>query len=381
MVAWAGGTITQGFYLAERSAGVWLTDLTSTPSGAWAPGVATGGGQTVAVWMEGTNHLDSSTEWSLISQKVGASRQEIAGDVFGEGLPDLSATAEGFHLVYAAATTKVNNQILTDLYYTHRTLAASSWAAPTKVVSYDTVIDPSALSGGVENAQVALDGDAIHIVWEQKQLLPLTSPPYSQVDHSIWYIAGSISGGSWSQPVRLSPATQRIAVRPTIAAGDGGRIHVTYTELIGPRDRPEQQHIYYRSIAEATLTRLNPADQPIRVNGLFPTKATSAIAVQGDRVCVAWHGYYDDGPDTLEDVTLRCSHNAGETWGVPLDVSDGNSERSSIFPAVGFDSEGLVHVAWAEYELDVTGFRPFGIYHRSGEVRESYFVYMPAVMR
>ncbi len=380
-VAWAGNVSPYGVYVAQQSGEVWAVTQIPTELSAWAPDLASGNGQTVAAWMQGTNHLNLSIERSLLVQEIGGSRQAIAEDVFGEGLPNLAADANGFHLVYAATPTKVGTTISPDLLHTYRAFEASTWPSATTVVTHGTVIADDALRGGVENARIAAADNAIHIVWEQTQMRQIQSPPYVQIDHSVWHIQGSQNGAqiAWAQPNRVSPPEQRLAVRPGVAVGEDGRAHVVWTELIGSRDTPDEQHIFYRAVGEDNTVRLNAL--PIKVNGRFPSKATSAITIHGELACIACHGYEEaPGATTMENITLRCSHNAGSAWDTPIDVSQ-SDDLISIFPAIELDNEGRVHVTWAEYELAVTTFVPHGIFYRSGTVEEPAVVFLPLVTK
>lgn len=378
VVVWAGGTITQGIYTAKPVAGTWATQLTSSTLGAWAPEIAVGRGTRLKAWMYGDEHLRPDMPWSLVVQEGDGAPETVATELYGEGLPSIAIGDSGFHLLYAATKTKVGTAFYPDLYYTFRPFAESAWRSPTIVVAHDAVLADNAIAGGVENARMALAGSTVHVVWEQKQILVTTEV---EVEHTIWHIAGPVVGGTvvWGKPTRLSPPDQRITARPSIAAGPDGRVHVAWTELVGSRDNPEAQHVFYRALDDVTLTPLNPPTHPIRVNGRLPNKAAVAIAVHENLVCAVWHGYYDDGLDTMEDIHLRCSHDQGQTWEMPVTVSDSAAPFSSIFPALGFGDQGRVHVAWTEYQLVETSFVPYRIFYRRGDVRESPTVFLPLV--
>ncbi len=383
LIAWASGVVSGGIYWAEQTAGGWDRTRIATPLHAWAPSIATGNGQSLLVWMQGVNQTDSSIARSVVVQEIGGARQTIAEDVYGRGLPHLVSGSDRFHLVYSVATSKDGTSVLSDLYYTSRGFGASSWITPTAIVTNGTVISSNALNGSVENAAIAVDGNTVYVAWEQRQVLPLTSPPFSEVDYSIWYMMGELAQPGqpvWSDPQRVSPLNQRAAVLPNVMAASGGAVHVTWTELIGPSNDPDEQHIFHRSLDQTTATRLNAEDRPVMVNGRFPSRATTALAVQEHVICVAWHGYDRVSATSMENITLRCSYDDGIAWGLPIDASE-SDDRLSIFPSIGFDSHGLLHVAWAEYELRTSGYVPYGVFHRSGDISESHHVFLPLVLR
>ncbi|MGC9523342.1 MAG: sialidase family protein [Anaerolineae bacterium] len=380
-VVWAGSTITPGIYTAQRVGGAWVKDFMSATLTAWAPDIAASGEKTIKAWMHGGEHLNPAEPWSLVVQVGNGAVETIATDLYGEGLPSVAIGDRGFHLVCAATDAKsATGAFYPDLYYTYRAFDATGWSPLQVVVSHDAVLAENAIAGGVENARVALTGSTIHVVWEQKQIVFAGSP---QLEHSIWHIAGTLIGGDvdWGTPTRLSPADQRITARPSLAAGEDGRVFVAWTELVGLRGNPEAQHVHYRALDDAEWMPLNPPGQPIRVNGRLPNKAAVAIAVHDDVVCAVWHGYYDGDPDTLEDIHLRCSHDGGETWGTPMIVSESGGSLSSIFPTLGFDDRGRVHVTWTDYLLEKTGFVPYQVLYRRGEVWEGGLVFLPLVKR
>ena len=137
-------------------------------------------------------------------------------------------------------------------------------------------------------------------------------------------------------------------------------------------------------MATTTLTALNEGLGAIFVNSNFPTFAGSSLVAQGNTVCAIWHGYYGSAGAGREEVTARCSQNAGAAWQAPMRVSD-SATRLSIFPALALDAgpEGLLHFAWAEYTFANNTYEPFAIFYRNNreEASGSPTVFLPLVMR
>ena len=78
---------------------------------------------------------------------------------------------------------------------------------------------------------------------------------------------------------------------------------------------------------------------------------------------------------------MRCSQDEGESWQFLVNVSE-STQKLSIFPTVRVDSEGQVHVTWAEFVLPIgtTKWEPDDFYYRTG-TSDVKRIFLPLVMR
>ena len=377
-VVWSGGESAPGIYLAENSGFGWTRSaLTSTINRATRfPKLVLDGSEPIVVWSQSETIKPADSQAQTLLQQDGTdSAVAVAGPVYGRVAPDLALASTGLHMVFPAATAAFVWS-KHDLYYTHRYLASTTWSAPTVVVTHTQVI-PNFTSGKIWYPELAVssDGQTVHAVWEQSG----QSPPQPEI-LMVWYISGTWNSGSvlWGTPIRISPAYQDYAVRPSVGVDTSGNVHIAWTELIpgsGGTTNPDAQHINYIQLGDSFPTRINV--DPIKVNSNSPTWASSALAINDHNICVSWHGFYEG--ETTEDIFLRCSENQGVTWRPLINISESNNYLSD-FPDMEFDDEGLLHSAWEEREIDLSTYEPLDIYYRGGEPHH-YTIYFPLVTR
>jgi hypothetical protein len=376
-VVWSGGEGAPGIYLARNTGSGWVrSTITSTGNRANRfPALVLLNSQPLVAWSqsESTNPVDSQAQ-TLQQQDSTGSAHAIAGPIYGRVAPDMDLAGTGLHMVYPAAMTSFEWS-RTDLYYVHRYLTETTWSAPTVVLTHSQVLPPTIL-GGIWSPKVAVspDGQTLHIVWEQYEIISGPDPS------RIWHIAGTWQPGGvvWGTPTRLSPLNQNYTVRPNVTVAESGIVHITWTELIpgpGGTTNPEAQYINYRQLMNATTTQLNV--DAIKVNSNNPTWASSAIALHEQSLCVAWHGFY--AGESIEEITMRCSKDEGESWLSLMNVSASPSLLSD-FPAIAFDPLGYVHIAWEEREIGSGTYEPLDIYYRGG-LPQRPTMFIPLVAR
>lgn len=382
-VIWAGNATAPGLTLARSSGSGWSKTPIAVPAGtaAWYPHATYGDDTLMISWVQGEAQLPGTLPRTIMQRNaITGSPQTVMSNIYGFAAPVMADGDTGIHMTFAAATTNTA-WANADLYYAYRPYGQTAWPNPTRLVDHDKVIVTGA-SGGILYPRVAIDPvtDRIHIVWEQKQ-----KQAYIYVDYSVWHISGRRQGGSviWSSPTRISPPDQEYAVRPNVVVGPDSSVHIVWTQLdvgSGSTLQPEAQHIYYRRLDDAEPKRLNP--EPLEVNNILPTWATSSITAEGDNVCVAWHGFSTNLNTTIEEITTRCSSNKGVTWQTVSNTSE-SASWLSIFPVVGLNDEGDLHTAWTEFELQDATFVPHAIYYRTGSVHSASNangVYLPFVV-
>ncbi len=371
-LAWYGADAHAGIYVSEWS-GAWnsgasVRTITTSSESKFPSLVYSGTQQLLVAWLEGAGPNDPNT---IFHQEVGKPAPvAVMPSVYGEAAPDQAVGSKALHLAFAAAQSKEYATQM-DLYYVQRALNTTTWGAPTVVFTRSQVTREDV--GGIWSPQMALtqvdQTQTVHLVWEQTT---------ATISRTVWYVQGTQQGSSvvWQSPVRLSPAGQ-MAVRPSIVADADDQIHVVWSEIAaGTEAIPTAQYINYRRLFNgvwSSPTRIDP--DPISINTLFPTKSTPQIAVSGDQICVAWHGYRGTG-SSKEDIFLRCSRNGGLSWEYTFNVSE-DADALSLFPTLQMDALKQVHVAWQNITVGPVTYK--GAFYRMGTV--DFRVLLPVVLR
>ncbi|MGQ9717864.1 MAG: sialidase family protein, partial [Anaerolineae bacterium] len=141
------------------------------------------------------------------------------------------------------------------------------------------------------------------------------------------------------------------------------------------------QQVLYRRLEPTGWTSAQPlsGDEPLSVNRLRPTVVWPAIAAQGDIVCVAWHGFYPGATQEKEEIYLRCSKDGGATWGPVMNVSQ-SPDKLSLFPAIAIGANGVIHLAWEEFQGGNNYFLNYDAMYAQGP-SEVWRVFLPLVLR
>ncbi len=344
----------------------WTQPALVTPDGTdtlW-PTLAYSGTEVLAAWVEG----GISEPSTIVQLDTGTGHREtIMTDVRGSTAPRLAVGPDKAHLVFAHA----DNIIEGDLYYTHRNLTETSWAAPTKVITHGQVT-PSG-GGKIFYPHIALsqDGRTVHIVWEQE---------YSST-REVWYVSGTWSSGdvlTWSLPQQISPDGEH-ATRPNLTVDAGDEVHIVWGRPQPNYVEPDGQDVFYKRLgASGDPFKLN--DLSLQVNDKFPTLAEFAIAAGGPSLCVAWHGHYGaSGESDTEEIWMRCSPNDGTSWQGGIDVST-SPEEHSLFGNIQLDHSGSVYATWVEFQIKNNEKQPLSLNVRTGP-SDVYQVFLPLIMR
>lgn len=381
-VAWASER-SGGITLTQQVAGSWATSKTValdvTGKAGWHPNIVYSGTDVLATWVQGeapspVTYLRAVRQETLGQDLNTLSTQTIITPVYGAVSPDVIIAPSGIHMVFSAS--RNNNPAIEvwnwNLYYMHRPLTTTTWSTPTVVITSTEVLSPG-VSGQIWYPKLALDqnGTDIHIVWEQKG-----------EGFTVWYIHGiwTTQGVQWDTPMRASPTDQN-AIRPNIAMDQNQQVHISWSEVIrgsGGFSNPDAQYInYQRGTPDQGNLPYRLQNRSLKVNNNFPTIAQSSISVQGERLCVAWHGFYEG--NNKEEIWMRCSPDGGLSWQGEINISQ-SQDWLSIFPRVRLDSQNQAHLVWMEYFLESNERQPEGLYYRTG-VAELAQVFLPVITR
>ncbi len=374
-VAWwvrgASGDRRGDLILARYGGNGWVTETVTTTLETRWPSLVYSGTQLSVAWVQG-RWYDQPTcmEATVWEQDPSGRVRPVIQSVYGADWfrPRLQKGADGMHMVFAATpiSTQLGNE---DLYYARRPWNSENWSV-TVVVTHDQVA--TGRTGGIFYPDIAVQGNTIHAVWEQR------NSTQSPITYTIWYISGTVGDGNpqWGTPMPLSPPDQN-GQRPAVAADGNGRVHVVWTDYM----TDTEQYVQYRRWEGGAWTaaqRLS-GDEPLKVNIIRPTVVWPTVAARGNRVCVAWHGFYPEAVEAMEEIYLRCSADGGTTWGPVMNVSQ-SPDKLSLFPVVAVGADGAVHLAWEEFQGGSNYFTGYDAMYAQGpsEVRQ---VFLPLVLR
>lgn len=370
---------TRGVFLRQATEGNWgVTRTLASGQAAWYPTVAYSGTEAIAAWAQGTARYPRSIPRAVMQRDENALQaQTIITPVFGNVEISLVIAPTGMHLIFAATTNTNTIGYPWDLYYTHRYFTATTWAPPTIIITHAQVLPAGITPAGIWSPRLTSNeaGTQFHIVWEQET---------TALTHTVWYAPGAWQAGTLvlGAPKQVSPPSQGYTVRPNVAVGATGKVHIVWTELItgstGSIINPEEQHINYIQLGDAAPLRISgPA---IRVNNNKPTWTTSSLALKGSRLCIVWHGFYAPlGTPGTEDIFMRCSQDEGKTWPSIINTSE-SAKKLSIFPTVKIDAQGQAHVAWVEFVLEGNWWVSDDFFYRTG-TSEITRVFLPLILR
>lgn len=203
----------------------------------------------------------------------------------------------------------------------------------------------------------------LHIVW-----LHAGEPPglgsLGTADNPILTFHSDDGGRTFSDPIRVSDPSRRRTVAPAIALGPNHAVYVSYYDL---RDDARDYEglegpvwdgtwqLVLRSSSDggnrfAAESIVEPAVVPYeRVMVIF-TMPPAALAVQKDKVCMAW----TDARNGDADILARCSRNRGQTWSAPVRVNDDpvGTGLGQYLPRIGIAPNGRVDVVFYDRRDD-----------------------------
>lgn len=351
--------------LARSTGSGWTTETVTTTLQSRGPSLAYSGTALFLAWALGEQYTQPATAfggriWEWGEQGTRPVTETIFYGDENWFRPRLKIGQDGLHLAFAAAVTSTKESPR-HLFYAYRPFGSESWSVTVAITSAQ--VGP----GKVFFPDLAVGNGEMHLLWEQRV-----------ISSSIYYVSGTMgaNGPIWATPVRLSDENKN-SQQPAIAVDGTGRIHVAWTEW---SSETKQKVLYRLFEGEAWTSEQFLSEEVLKVNQLRPTVVWPAIAARGERVCVAWHGFYPtDAPYTVEEIFLRCSKDGGHTWGPLFNVSRSPGQLS-LFPAIAIDADGRVHLAWEEFQGGNNYFYNYDAIYVRGP-SEVYPVFLPLVMR
>ncbi|MCK4443472.1 MAG: hypothetical protein KAW09_02945, partial [Thermoplasmata archaeon] len=183
---------------------------------------------------------------------------------------------------------------------------------------------------------IAVDGNEVHIVWEDQG---------GGGDPDIHY--RHFDGIAWQPEIEISTdVASELQVDPSIAV-DSGRVHVVWQD-----DGDGDYDIYYRHFDGIAWQN----EVEISLDSGWEDQKEPSITVEGDEVHVVW----TDQGDGDQDIYYRFFNGTG--WEQELEISTDVTSENQNTPSISV-LDGAAHVVWVDYE---DGDGDGDIYYRRG---------------
>lgn len=197
-----------------------------------------------------------------------------------------------------------------DIYYRH--YDGSSWQSEYEV-STDSGTEDQKI------AAVAVDGDDVHIVWEDE------GGSATHIYHRHY------DGSSWQTEEKVSQGG--IANWYPAVAVDGDDVHVVWSSF---RDNTDHD-IYYRHYDGSSWG----TEQEISSDSGTEPQSQPSIAVNGDKVHVVWSDAGDG------DVDIYYRYFDGSSWQTEVEISTDSGTEDQWDPSIAVDG-AKIHVIWVD---------------------------------
>jgi hypothetical protein len=337
LVAWSGKETVGGFWdiystYSDNGGLSWTAPkevYVTTSDSRWPDTLLIGTRRFVA-WIDGEASLAEMYETEIGTGEVRTVSSPMS---VGGTRPRLAASPGRLHIVFNSLEPQ------SIVYHSSRALTDAAWPMAKPV--YTSTAGSLSL---LPTIAIDADGTTAHLVWRQ----------YAYEQKAIMYAQGTIAGSdvSWTPATTLATASTDL-VRPAVVVDSTGVAHVTWGEA-GEAGHQEEQYVRYAHYADSAWSspvRVDP--NRVAVFGKDPTYVTPDMSIWEDEgevtVCVSWHGFREG--EIAEEVLLSCSHDGGQTWPPPQNMSrspgDDYPDRS-IFPSIAFGDTGVLHGAWQE---------------------------------
>jgi hypothetical protein len=173
----------------------------------------------------------------------------------------------------------------------------------------------------------------------------------------LWYCRTSSLGGGWTQPETLNQTTAHKFVGYRACVNDD-IVHLCWLDRRHEKKRAEPLHPNRENYEIAYRHRKDPepgwSDEIILSQG-FLYSYCPTMAVEGDRVVVAWSGV-QDAPDghslwSPNDIFYVTSKDAGKNWTQPSKVTDGEGAGLTAGKPTVELSNGVIHLFYVQGKM------------------------------
>jgi hypothetical protein len=143
--------------------------------------------------------------------------------------------------------------------------------------------------------------------------------------------------------------TAPVVDRPWIVGGPPGTLYVTYQDL--QCCSPSAMWFTKTTDYGQTFSPALPITTLASADGAFTWEGNFVVAPGGNDLYLVYSRRLQSGAGLSvnglpETISLASSHDGGLTW-TSSDIASIPRETSSIYPSIGMDAGGYLHVAWA----------------------------------
>jgi Fe-S cluster biogenesis protein NfuA len=273
------------------------------------PSIAIDSGQIHVCWCE-----EGPSGWQVVYRNHNGfewqETQTINSNANNNFQPDMAVANGIVHIVWLYYDSSMDQ----DIY--HVSYDGSSWSRATEISTDDTSWDQNSPS-------VAAYKDNCYVVWEELG-----------DDKDIFY--RKYDGYSWlpEEMVNIDEGSEN-QYDPAIAA-DNGNVHITWTDN-GDGDGD----IYLRSHDGNYWQAIQEVNDDLGSEH----QASSSIAVEDNKIYVAWADYRDG------DWDIYFTYYTGNNWQVVEEISTDTTKEDQLHPSISVDN-GQVHVVWVDKGSD-----------------------------
>jgi hypothetical protein len=207
-----------------------------------------------------------------------------------------------------------------EIYYSRAHVAeadsARAWTPPVQLsdggASYGAFGEPSA---------IAVIGSVVHVAYTSTS--------------RVYYVRSNDGGRTWLAPTTIADGTDvnQATDNPRIAADSQGRVFLTWSQYVAGGWPPVGTYFARSVDGGSTWMRA------VRISGA--DRALLTVATDGgNQVFRMWLSRGEIG-----QKTGQASTDGGTTWSAPVPVASGVGGGFTGFPAMGYDSLGLLHAA------------------------------------
>ncbi len=238
---------TDILYSRRVGSGTWLTAtvvFTHTAAGSYDPAIAVtpAGGVVHLVWQEKISGNASSIfymrgEWSG-EQLTWSQVVNLSEGITTSVRPDIALAADGtLHVVWGEKFPDRETQYVR---YARSADGGNTWSDPLRVFT-DPVSANSVAPTDIAPVVAVVPSGAVCVAWHG-------FPKGASYDAEDIYVSCSADGTNWGTPVNVSRSEDVISIRPTMAAGSDGVLHLAWQEYVGPNAFFNYQVYYAHSV-------------------------------------------------------------------------------------------------------------------------------------
>lgn len=183
---------------------------------------------------------------------------------------------------------------------------------------------------------IAVTAAGITVAWEDRR-----------PGHTIIVSAHAPQAGAFRAPEQINKLRRRFdlpygkgpgAARPVLRAAENGRVFAVWLD----KRNFQSGYDVYAAVSENGGANFGTGQKVQDEFGQYASQWHAGVAVWRERVAAAW----DDDRDENADVFLAWP--VGDGWSENLAVPGASGAGEQASPALAFDREGNLHLAWVE---------------------------------